>query len=378
MLLCLYVVLTIIIASLYVGLLLYILAQWEAAPSFDLRNSNSLLHLSIVIPARNEENSIGSCIESLKASIEKAIHTVEVIIINDHSEDNTVAIVESYDLEYLTLLHLSDYLKSKKINAYKKVALEYGLSEAKGEYIIQLDADVVVGEQYLETITAIIQSEQPDFVACPVIFNPDDSALGHFQCLDMLGMMAVTCAGIQSNNWHMANGANMIYRKGVVSFSEETLASGDDVYSIQKISKDPANKILFAKSTAASVITEVEKSFADFFSQRLRWATKNKYMKSWKMQAMMLIPFLNVIWLLLHIAAALLIGPHAVALGCFHLLVKLGTDYVYLSKLSSYYGRAESMSYFFVSNALHIVYILSVGVASLLVNKYTWKGRKVR
>src|ERR1700733_1631657 len=51
--------------------------------------------ISIVVPARNEYNNIGGCIESLLSQKYPA-ELFEIIVVDDHSEDNTADIVSEY------------------------------------------------------------------------------------------------------------------------------------------------------------------------------------------------------------------------------------------------------------------------------------------
>ena len=59
-------------------------------PKAKLPQSNT--KVSLLIPARNEEGSIGSCLRSL---INQDHQNLEIIVLDDHSTDRTRAIVES-------------------------------------------------------------------------------------------------------------------------------------------------------------------------------------------------------------------------------------------------------------------------------------------
>ncbi|MFX6230461.1 glycosyltransferase, partial [Acinetobacter baumannii] len=77
------------------------------------------IFFSIIIPARNEENNIGACLASI-AKQQYPAHLMEVIVVDDHSEDNTAQIVLQYQstLPSLALIYLKDHLKGNSINAY--------------------------------------------------------------------------------------------------------------------------------------------------------------------------------------------------------------------------------------------------------------------
>jgi len=374
----LYVLITVLLSGLYVLLIIYILHHWSATPDYSIPPSETIpLHLSIIMPARNEENTIGTCISSILKNIDSSPHKVELIIVNDHSDDKTVDIIEAFQDDRIKLLHLENFLNGNSVNAYKKLALGYALREADGKYILQVDADVILADDYLNTLTVAIQNTSADFIAAPVIFIPDDNAFGHFQSLDMMGMMAITAAGIHSKSWYMANGANMIYKKSLATYQESDIASGDDIYTIQNIASKTNSKVLFLKDKKAVVSTAVEPTLKSFARQRLRWGTKNKQMSNPKMQLMMAIPFVNVLWLPVHLIFIFISAPLAISVGLFHVLMKLGIDYIYLKELTTFFDRQASMKWFLSSSMMHIIYLLVIGCASLVVKEYNWKGRLV-
>ncbi len=93
------------------------------------------MSLSILIPCRNEENSISSLIEQLSKKISKKINNYEIIIINDFSIDNT----------FKTSIKLSKrYRNVKTINNKKKGlggAITMGIKYSKKDYIVIFMAD---------------------------------------------------------------------------------------------------------------------------------------------------------------------------------------------------------------------------------------------
>lgn len=88
------------------------------------------IELSILIPALNEEETIGICIEKAKSFISKNRVEAEILIANNNSTDKTKEIAEN--------------LGARVINVETKgygAALIEGTKEAKGKYIIMGDAD---------------------------------------------------------------------------------------------------------------------------------------------------------------------------------------------------------------------------------------------
>lgn len=109
--------------------------------------------ISIIIPTKNEEHNIGNCLQSLA----KQTYTdFEVLVCDGGSTDNTRGIVETI---------LVAYLKSKLIFYSLKPNLGYqrrfGAQEAKGDYLLFIDADMVLDAKVLEScITKLEASSQ--------------------------------------------------------------------------------------------------------------------------------------------------------------------------------------------------------------------------
>ncbi len=92
-------------------------------------------HVSVIIPARNEEASVAACLESL---ISQADINFEIIVVDDGSTDNTRKIAESF-----TGVHVisSEPLPSGWTG--KNNAVYAGTQHSRGEWLLFTDADTV-------------------------------------------------------------------------------------------------------------------------------------------------------------------------------------------------------------------------------------------
>ena len=94
--------------------------------------------VSVLIPARNEENNIGNILNDLK---NQRYQNIEIIVFNDQSEDKTAEIVNEFarDDNRIRLIH-SDGLPDGWFG--KNYACHSLSKHARGEYLLFLDADV--------------------------------------------------------------------------------------------------------------------------------------------------------------------------------------------------------------------------------------------
>ncbi|MEI9910002.1 MAG: glycosyltransferase [Bacteroidota bacterium] len=191
---------------LYSILIIYYWQSWRSIPDFISTNKFLRTKISVIIPARNEEENIGFLLTALqKQTYPKEL--VEIIVINDHSEDGTADVVTRY--KEVKLLHL----KNDSINSYKKKAIETGIAAATGELIVTTDADCLPPENWLRTIAAFKEEKQSVFIAAPVVINCNSSILQIFQSLDFMVLQGITGAAVSKKKLTMCNGANLTYER---------------------------------------------------------------------------------------------------------------------------------------------------------------------
>ncbi len=105
--------------------------------------------VSVIIPARNEENRIASCIKTLKL---QTYPNLEIIIVDDFSKDNTPEKAKESinDDKRFTLLKLSDIDQKKPMEWIgKSYAMHQGRQHAHGEWLLFIDVDYMYHEHEL-------------------------------------------------------------------------------------------------------------------------------------------------------------------------------------------------------------------------------------
>ena len=93
-------------------------------------------------------------------------------------------------------------------------------------------------------------------------------------------MIGCTIGGFGIKKPFMCNGANLCYSKEI--FHElngfegnNHLASGDDIFLLEKMFKHFPKKTKYLKSDKALIITSAEPTLKKLFQQRIRWASKS-------------------------------------------------------------------------------------------------------
>lgn len=111
----------------------------EADPSGDGGRPRPVV--SVIVPARNEERSIGKAVGSLLEQEGGVL--LEVIAVDDHSTDRTGELLEELARgdERLKVLHLEEDLPAGWLG--KPRAMQRGYEHSRGEWLLFTDADIV-------------------------------------------------------------------------------------------------------------------------------------------------------------------------------------------------------------------------------------------
>ena len=378
-------VLSVLLAFVYAGLMLMYGQGWRSLPAWTLPpDFLPAVRVTVIIPARNEAERIGPCLAAILAGT-YPLDLLEIIVVDDHSEDGTAQVVRNFSRRYplVLLLSLAECsTASEAQGAYKKKALEIAVAQAGGALIVTTDADCLAGPQWLTLLVSVFQTRpQVQLVTAPVNFHQEKTLFQRFQSLDLLGLMGITGAGIHYKFQRMGNGANLAYRKAVFAevggyTGNRRQASGDDMFLIQQVAARYPAGISFLKNMAATVYTEAEPDLRAFWQQRLRWGRKNAALPEWPIRLALGAVFLFC-WSIILQVLALPLAPAGWPLLLFQLAVKATADYWLLRMLCRYFGRPDLLRVFWPSFFLHTGYIAVVGAGSLLFKGFVWKGRRV-
>src|SRR5690554_3745345 len=100
--------------------------------------------VSVIIPVYNTEQYIEKC---LKSVLNQDLEDIEILIIDDASPDNSLKIIERFKNIDPRII-----LKKQEYNQGQAKARNWGLSQAKGDYILFVDSDDFSAPNVLKTI----------------------------------------------------------------------------------------------------------------------------------------------------------------------------------------------------------------------------------
>lgn len=366
-----------LILIIYVGFITALIIGFDLVDGFTNCNQIPKTTFSIIVPFRNEQNNIIGLLHSI-SGLNYPKNLFEIILVNDDSNDNSVLIFEKWQREN----HLIDSQLLQNIrvsNSPKKDAIATAISAVKNQWIITTDADCWVDQNWLLCYDSFIESCVPEMVIGSVCIGNSNGFLNYFQFVDLMSLQGTTIGSFGIKKPFMCNGANFAYTKKLFldlnGFDNNNkIASGDDVFLLQKALKIFPEKVFYLKNPDAIVYTNPENSWRKLFFQRVRWASKTGFYDGFfgKILAVVVL-LMNVFWVL--IFCVLCVGSGSWIL-IFGLLSKIVVDYILLWKTNRFFGNERFFSPI-ISSIFYPFFCSIVGVYSFF-GGFSWKGRSFR
>ncbi|WP_300567014.1 glycosyltransferase [Flavobacterium sp.] len=360
--------------TLFIGLLIYGFSKVQAFVSLDMKSKTSF---SIVVPFRNEEKNLPELLQSfIQLNYPKDLF--EIILVDDASNDNAVSIIKEWKTENPSF-DLTVVNNVRSSNSPKKDAITSAILMAKYDWIITTDADCSVRENWLSVFNHYIQNHSVEMIAGGVNYSIQKGLLSHFQQMDLLSLQGATIGSFGLNKAFMCNGANFAYSKKTFHDlngfeGNNAIASGDDVFLLQKVVSKFPEKVHYLKSEEAIVTTKTEESWLSLFYQRVRWASKAGAYDSVFSKGLAVVVFLANLSLVLGLFLILTnVLNWKFLLMLF--LVKFVFDFILMYKTNRFLRMC--MHSVVVSSLLYPFFSSGVALYSL-VGSYKWKERRFK
>jgi len=334
--------------------------------------------VAVLVPARNEEAHVESCIHSLlRQEYPKDLY--RIIVIDDQSTDGTADIVRRLVRENpsrLTLLSVDQEPKevSPKINA-----LRFGVKESGSDLLFMTDADCEVSPEWISSTVRYFEGGVGVVTGTTLYKNNNTTSRQLFgiQFLDFLSHTACAAGAIGNGAVNNCNGSNMAIRRRAYDDvggydSLARLNSGDDSLLAQKISSSGTWQVRFNLDRSSFVTTGPVRTWKEFFRQRMRWAAQTA---NYRADALF---FLVCSFFYYIVLTAVLIGsafsPPWIMLFMIAFLPKLFVDYHILKKFTTFSGTQYLMHFYPQAALVHVPTVL-VAVLGGFFGRFDWKGR---
>lgn len=352
---------------LFIGAFIYGFGKMKSQNQTKLNPKTSF---SIVVPFRNEAENLPQLLHSISL-LDYPKELVEVILVDDCSKEKFQILNSKFQTNV--------YENIRKTNSPKKDAINTAIGIAKNDWILTTDADCLVQKDWLKSIDTYIQTEHKRMVAAGVCYLPKSGFLHQFQNLDFLSLQGVTIGSFGIGKPFMCNGANFAYERAF--FNElngfegnSDIASGDDVFLLQKALRFNSNFVGFCAEKESIVATKSVSSWKELFFQRVRWASKSSAYVDWFSKSLALVVFLTNLFFVVGCLLCV-VGLFRYENLLFYFGIKFLVDFIMIMKSANFFN--QRVRFVLICSLIYPFFTSAVALYSLF-GKYSWKGRSFK
>jgi len=236
-------------------------------------SGTSTVSVTVVVPARNEEQLIPRLFDSLDAQTRTDFN---IILVDDRSTDKTGELMAGY-AKRNSRVKVVTITDEPEIGNHKLNALIAGVSEASTDVLMFTDADCVTPPEWVERVSARFSDSRVGVILAPIETLKTNALLSTFHAFDHIFKYSYTagCAGVGIPTGGFGN--NLAVRRKTIDeiggLGSIDVTSTEDAALISKIRTATTMKIHALFSRKVTVLTEAQKSWKALTAQELRWHT---------------------------------------------------------------------------------------------------------
>ncbi len=222
--------------------------------------------VSVIVPMYNEEKNIGHCLTSI-ASTAYQLAKIEVIVVDDASTDGSVKIVERFMREHKRI----NISIIKGTHQGKSEALNLGMKRASHDYLLTVDADVILGKHAIRDLIRPLQDQEVAATNSIAVIHQPRRLIEYFQAIEfsLNNVIRVSFSKVFKNSiWFF--GAVACFRKKILEdvggFKKKTLTEDMDI-SLELF----LNGYRIVTVESAVISTVPMPTLGELFTQRMRW-----------------------------------------------------------------------------------------------------------
>ncbi|MBD0255453.1 MAG: glycosyltransferase [Cytophagales bacterium] len=373
-----------LVQGLYCLFTLLLWAAWRRIPApAGVATGASRPFFSVVVAARDEAGRLPDLLRSL-ARQDYPRESFEVLVVDDHSTDDTARVVTEAAAVVrfpLRLLRLADYLPASPGGSnYKKKAIEYGVQSARGNWIVLTDGDCRVPTGWLTALAGCARQTGVQMVSGPVAFDGERSAFEQMQTVEFASLIGSGAATLQLGLPTMCNAANLAFAREAFAAVDgyagtADTATGDDLFLMHKVYRRYPGGVVFLKSPGGVVYTRAKETWGAFYQQRKRWASKWSLYQDWRVPALAVAIFAANVSLPAGLAGYLAGGLSGgwLLLG---VAARFAGEFAFLRDVLRFLGRGGQVRWIVPVQLVYAPYVIFFAIIAQK-RGYVWKGRKL-
>jgi cellulose synthase/poly-beta-1,6-N-acetylglucosamine synthase-like glycosyltransferase len=329
---------------------------------------STLPAVTILICARNEENNIDICLQSL-GNVNYPEDLLEILIVDDRSDDRTADILESWKTKIPNLKTISTETFLENQFQGKVGALIHGMDKASGEFVIITDADCSVTSDWVHEHLKWYDADTGMVSSITVLdsMKPFDVA----QSLEMVELLGLSMAAINYNISVSVIGNNLSIRKAayeeIGGYRKIPFSVTEDVALFQTVWNSGKWKVRFKANNDLLVKSQPPGNFTTWWRQKHRWVIGGKEIK-----------LMGRIILLLGFIGAFTLVAAPIVLPLKYALIAIAVKF--LGDMLIIYPTLKGLKqmkliWFFIAYQLYLFFFLITVPILYMQKDVKWKGR---
>jgi cellulose synthase/poly-beta-1,6-N-acetylglucosamine synthase-like glycosyltransferase len=328
--------------------------QWQELPM-----------VSVVVAARNEEENIARCLESL-VKLEYPKEKLDIIIADDHSTDRTADIIQDYAKRFPFVRYYA--VQASDIKG-KGNAIHQAVLISKGEFVLMTDADCAVQPTWAKETIKYFTDETG--LVCGITTPRSSRLFERVQEMNWTYLLS-TGSAVAAIGYPIGGiGNNFSFRKRayleVGGYAKVRFSVTEDFALFQAIKKTKW-KIAYPALRETQNITEPVQTVAELYKQQKRWILGGTS-ADWKSWITLLVGFCT------HLLSALSFVMFPIKTALTMLAVKFGADALFLITPLIRLKMLRLAPSFLFFELYQYLLIIFVPITLLFDRKIVWKGR---
>jgi len=359
------ILLTIVVVSYFLQAVLITIGVRKSFPKLSI---DKLQKASVIVAARNEEENILECLQSLN-NLEYPDDKLDIIIVDDYSEDETNNIITDF---------IKDKPKFKLIKPEKDFgetkgkarAIANGIEFAKGEIILTTDADCTVSPTWAKTLASYYTDNVA--VVCGYTNQKWKNLFEGIQDMDFIYLLTVAAGTINWKRPMSAMGNNMSYRKSayeeIGGYGNIPFSVTEDFKILMAIKNLNKYKIIYPLDKGSLVTSKPCEDVKTLYRQKKRWAVGGL---GSNLDGFFTISTAFIVTLFT------LLFPFFYSTTALYLVAfKFFTDLFMLRNVYNELGLKFSLKNFIFFELYITFYFVFIALNVMIDRKVLWKGRK--
>lgn len=329
--------------------------------------------VSILVAARNEENNLPACLESLE-NLNYPVDKMEILIINDRSEDNTKNIALNYGKKnsHFQLLDIENDIRGLKGKIH---ALCQGIEKTSGEIILITDADCIVPSNWVDSFVRYFDDDVGMCGGMTLLSKPKqkEKFFNRLQALDWIYLQSIAAGSCQVGFPVSILGNNFAFRRSayqdVGGFRQLGFSVTEDMKLLQAIHQTKKWKIKYPLQNDTAIYSKPVDSIMQFYSQRKRWVLGGKKSHWWGF-VIMSVSFITHLIALCAVFPGYWVVPVFVALSLL-----FAADFSLIIRMLRRFKRDYLWLYIFPFEIYYTLYSIVFALVYFTGSNVKWKNR---